>query len=455
MEEPRGEDEGITVKELAFLKDLLGNEDKVNEVLRSRFPKIAANEMTTEEAINNLRCCYHDIIAFLRRYMDMSEENFKLVSTWIIGTYFHKQFSSYPFLFINAMRGSAKSRLLRIISALQFNGNGQIQNNISEAVTFRTAKDRGLILDEFEHIGSKEKSMLRELLNSAYKKGGNVSRMKKVKFNGQEKQVVEVFDLYTPIALANIWGIEEVLADRCFTITLEKSGKAGVIKKIENFDDHPAIKHIKQKLNELCVVMCSVVMGKNTIEAWNNYIDSIHSKEITTLNNTYTLTTYNYITTLIEDKELLELFKKLDESNIDGRNLELCFPLIMISKFFGNNEFNEILDTIKNIVKGRKTEELAESKDVSLFDFISRVNYRFEFVQVNTLTKEFREYLAEFDDEDKWLNPKWMGRALKRLNLIVKKQRASRGIEVMLDIDKAKEKILHFKRHEEKDVSNE
>jgi hypothetical protein len=41
-----------------------------------------------------------------------------------------------------------------------------------------------------------------------------------------------------------------------------------------------------------------------------------------------------------------------------------------------------------------------------------------------------------------------MGRALKRLNLIIKKQRASRGIEVMLNIDKAKEKMVHFKRHE-------
>ncbi len=36
----------------------------------------------------------------------------------------------------------------------------------------------------------------------------------------------------------------------------------------------------------------------------------------------------------------------------------------------------------------------------------------------------------------KWLNSKWIGRALKRMNLNKSKKRTSSGIEVMLNIEK-------------------
>ena len=45
------------------------------------------------------------------------------------------------------------------------------------------------------------------------------------------------------------------------------------------------------------------------------------------------------------------------------------------------------------------------------------------------------------EQDDKWLNEKWLGRALKRLKLIVDKRRLGSGIEVTLDIKKAKQKV--------------
>ena len=44
-----------------------------------------------------------------------------------------------------------------------------------------------------------------------------------------------------------------------------------------------------------------------------------------------------------------------------------------------------------------------------------------------------------------WINPRWMGRALKRLALTKEKVRKSKGIEVILDVYKAQEKIKMFK----------
>ena len=53
--------------------------------------------------------------------------------------------------------------------------------------------------------------------------------------------------------------------------------------------------------------------------------------------------------------------------------------------------------------------------------------------------------ILDYDDEGKWLNSRWVGRALKRLKLTSSKRRLSRGVEVTLDINRAREKLKLFK----------
>ena len=121
------------------------------------------------------------------------------------------------------MRGSGKTRILKLIASMS--KNGEVLGSLSEAVLFRTAKGRTICIDEFEKVGSHENQALRELLNAAYKKGQKIKRMKKA----GDEYVVEEFDIYTPICMANIWGMDEVLGDRCITIVLEKSNDLSTI----------------------------------------------------------------------------------------------------------------------------------------------------------------------------------------------------------------------------------
>ena len=117
------------------------------------------DELSKYMVVNGLNKCYEDIISFLKQWVDIPENDMKIVALWIMGTYFHKEFNAYPYLFFNAMRGSGKTRLLTIISWLQRNGTGQLLNNPSEPVIFRTATERGLIFDEFESQKNKEKQI--------------------------------------------------------------------------------------------------------------------------------------------------------------------------------------------------------------------------------------------------------------------------------------------------------
>jgi hypothetical protein len=373
---------------------------------------------------------YELIIQVLKRYCDLDERYYSLIAIWIIGTYTHNDFPSYPYLFFNAMKGSGKSRLLRLICYLS--KDGCMLNSLTEAVMFRTKGTLGI--DEFEGLNRKGKEALSELLNSAYKKGIKVKRMKKVKtFSGEEQQVEE-FDVYRPIILANISGMDSVLADRCFTIILNKSNKPGITKRVELFEKDEDIHFIKEFPFEKCS-RCSVDV---LLKEYNYYLDEIYNT--TTLT---TLTTYPTLTTLttLQEKNL-SFFNKLNDVGIDGRNLELSISLLIIANSLSDEIFNELIKTFQTIVEEKKKEDVVENLDVSLLDYLSQEVDKEEFVAIRDIFNNFKGFVRIEED---WFNEKWMGRALKRLGLIKEKKRMNYGVIIKLDYKKSQDKIRMFK----------
>jgi len=408
--------------------------------------------------IITLKQVFNQIKELISEYLDIPEEHKTIISLWIIGTYFHDKFETYPYLFFNAMRGSGKTRALKLITSLA--KNGQLLTSLTEAVLFRTIGTLGI--DEFESLASREKQALRELLNASYKKGVKIIRMKKKKTLDGESQVAEEFEPYRPIVMANIWGIEEVLGDRCITIILEKSQCSYFTKLIEDFNLKPEIQQIKCSLcsynintkNNYTALeglkspnlrysaknVVSVVSIKNMIKIWNNYVKSVHSI-ITTFTTQTTQNYTNYTKNTLTKEE--EIFcKAVDETGLNGRHLELYFPLFLIAKEVGEDVFKEILETAKKTIEARKIDEIVESRDVLIYHLASNQESN-KFYKIQDLTSIFRLIVGE-DDSD-WLNSKWVGRALKRLNLIVQKRRTGTGMEVMINVDKAKQKSLMFK----------
>ena len=413
-----------------------------------------ANELErnrTPEEI--LRDNYYKIIDTIDYYLDIKPEYQNLAALWIIGTYLHKQFDSYPFLFINAMRGSGKSRLLRLITKLS---QGKMTNSLTEAVLFRTKNM--LAIDEFEGIGQKEKTALRELLNSAYKKGTTVQRMRERKIFGEKKMVVDEFEVYRPIVMANIWGMDEVLGDRCISLQLEKSADPSKTMIMEAFDTDEIIKMILAQF-DWCS-LCSVVSSQNIYTTWNSFIKDkyINSTNIHYIHNIHTLQTTlnntNNNQTTIEQLKVIDLesfFAKVMDAGISGRNLEIFMPLFMVAKIIGEDILTFTIRTAGEIISERRQEEQTESKDVMLFDFVSKLDSGINYYPISQLTKDFRFFTESCEE---WINERWIGRALKRLSLVVSKRRQSHGIEIIVNVAKAKEKIKMFKGDEEKKDAN-
>jgi len=351
-----------------------------------------------------------------------------------MGTYFHDCFSSYPYLYFNAMKGSGKSRLLNLIKILS--KNGEKLTSVTEAVLFR---ERGtLCIDEFEGIGKKGSENLRELLNTAYKKGGKVKRMRKVKSKDGESQEVEEFEVFRPIAIANIYGLEEVLSDRCIEMILEKSNNPIITKLVENFDRNFQIMEVLEAISKGNGSFGSFgVVFEKAQDGWNEYINPV--KKIKK-NNT-SIISNTPITSITSITSIHTLYNKINKMNLDGRDLELFLPLYLLAEKCG--VLDKMLKISKEITKVKKEGDVYVSKDVELYDFISQFPDTKDFIKVAELNSQFRTFIGS-EEKDKLPNTWWLGRALKRLKLIKEKKR-SNGVLVILDIEKAKEKIKMFK----------
>lgn len=365
---------------------------------------------------------YINLKDLLKKYCDLDEKAYPIVATWIIGTYYHQLFHSYPYLFLNAMKGSGKTRTLKLITDLS--KDGEILLQPTEAVLFRTTGTLGI--DEAEGIARKGMENLRELLNGCYKKGSKIKRMKQKRdSDGSVKQVVEEFDIYRPLVLANINGMEDVLGDRCINIVLERSNTFGIIKLAEIWQTEKIFKKTKELLNQCS--LCSVVHPDKLYTEWNNYIYTNYI-----LHTNYTNYT-NYT----------QLFKSLDLMDLTGREVELCLPLLFIGWHISEKVYKELHYSIENYMVERKKEQFNESKDIMLIDMISQ-DTEPGFQSIKNLVKKFLDFTQE-DNEDNEINPKWMGRALKRLNLVVDKKRMAGGVYVILNIEKAQEKIKQYR----------
>lgn len=410
-------------KKIKLPKDITEEISKMGEkqfesFIRDNFKEDDDKEKRSKELLLE---AYENIIEILKKYVDINPIYHPIVAIWIIGTYLHHQFRSYPFLFFNAMKGSGKTRILNLIAYLS--NNGEIQQNMTEAVMFRT--NGTLCIDEFEGITRRGNENLRELLNAAYKKGSKVKRMKQKKTDKGVEQVVEEFDVFRPICLANIWGLENVLGDRCISVVLEKSSNQKITRLVEIFDEDILTTRTKQLLIGNSVVWCSVVTVGEGYRKWNEYVT-----------NNYTTThTNNYI-------KLHSLFDRIKDSNLDGRNLEITMPLLIIANTLGEDVLNSLMSSIEHIMEDRKVDDIYNNKDVSLIDFVSQEMPKEEFISISELTRKFKEFIGESED---WINSRFVGRCLERTKLILKKKRLSTGIYVMLNYAKAQEKIKMFK----------
>lgn len=172
----------------------------------------------------------------LRRVVEMSPEASTAISLWLIGTYVHDAFEAFPYIWLNGVKGSGKTRVLEFVNETAY--HAEMNMRMSDSALFRKVDQHHCTLcyDEAEnllvHGNDKSESQDRvSLINGGYRKSGSVELTEKDK-DGNFKPVR--FRSYSPKALASIQPIDEALQSRCLLINMLVARDTG--KSKENFN---------------------------------------------------------------------------------------------------------------------------------------------------------------------------------------------------------------------------
>ncbi len=158
-------------------------------------------------------------------------EHYSLLAAWVVGTYFHRLFLTFPRLALMGEKESGKSKTLAFMSTLSFNGLHRLAP--TPAVLFRLieALRPTLCLDEMEGLAREDRREILGIINAGYKVGGAVDRTE-----GTETRRVVSYDVYAPMALAGIRGLNETTEDRTIPIILQR----GIRPDLLNAEVDPA-----------------------------------------------------------------------------------------------------------------------------------------------------------------------------------------------------------------------
>ena len=378
---------------------------------------------TDEEIVARLPLVWKTLLEVLDTYLDLGEDERHILACWIIAAPYKQYFEAFPILFINASKGSGKTRLLKLIEALI--PESILVVSLTESSLFRMCEVKLCILiDEAERLGAKEKVALKELLNGCYKKGGKVVRVE-----GDKVKTVKEFSVYNPVALANIWGLESVLADRCITIVLQKSTEPRIINTPEMFGRDSRIAALQTYFEQSLVYVGSCIeMG--VLEPVYRKLLPFYIFIHTTLP---TLTYTNY--------DINKFLSSVQECRLDGRNLELWLPFFVVNfvieesatKGTYTNLFSKILELSKTRSKVKDEDELTSDKDTNLAVLLYTYIHGKE---PTLLTKDFITYFEQENGKADWLSAEVLGRFLKRAGVIESKRRLAKGFEFKISIPK-------------------
>jgi DNA primase catalytic core len=190
------------------------------EGLEQRYSAEAVAGFVEGTRSGDLPLTYERVRTLLGQYLDFADPNtYEFLTAWIIGTYVHVLFNYYPYVHFNGTKSVGKSKALRLLAALSFNGIWCV--SISEASQFRLIESFQLTmcLDETEDLNQKQLGEKRALLLGGYEKGSGVYRTER---RGDAFVPVR-YNNFSPRALASIEGLEDVIGSRTVQIPMERS----------------------------------------------------------------------------------------------------------------------------------------------------------------------------------------------------------------------------------------
>jgi len=401
---------------------------------------------------------YNEVKQIVMKYVDFSDEKYyDLVSLWIIGTYFHRLFAAYPYLWIHGIKGSGKTTLGDVIRVLSFNSIKV--TNTSLSATFRAVESTSgtFILDEGERINRDEE--LRLLFNAGYKRGEGAIRVDETRKKGAKKFVVRRFDVYSPKVIISIDQIHHVTAHRSIRIIMMRTIREDIASR-EVIDDPAVWREIRRKLHTL------YLRKWRDIKQIYDQLDTFEGLASALCGGDFRMkecsSDRNEEVQIGSNMYCNRVCKIIDSFTTDSRAYELFRPLLALAIFFereGVSIFPVFVDLVLKVLDDRKMETRTESSEIYLIETLNDLlNERGDgWYSLSEITSHTRNY-AETDGDfylSKTITSRWVSKVLKRYDF--SKKRMARGTQVLITKEKLEDLMKRLgiedlkERNEEKE----
>jgi Protein of unknown function (DUF3631) len=175
-----------------------------------------------------------EIEQYLSKYMVFPTEGLRFtVALWIIGTYLHKDVDVFPYLSITAAtKRAGKTRLLELLKILCANSQWMTGGTGPSILYMIRDEAPTLLFDEAERLSSESTGIMREAMNSGYKKGQTIPRVGGSDGDGNKR--TEHWPSYCPKAFSLIGDVNDTLRDRSIIVQL-KRGTPEQMDKLTRF----------------------------------------------------------------------------------------------------------------------------------------------------------------------------------------------------------------------------
>lgn len=341
---------------------------------------------------------YEMLLETWRKYIWLKhDEDYHILTAFTLGTYVHRLWMYFPYLWLHGNKASGKSTILEMLQALSF--QGERASNISPAALFRLvdALRPTLLIDEAEQLANTKNPAMIELsclLNDGYKKGGEVKRVA----GDRDAMRVESFEAYGPKVIASVRFIGSVLASRTIRLDMVSPGK----KKLTEIKSHKLefAKAFRKKFPEI----------RNKLYCWMfQHFDEL--KDIF--------------------DSTLERMAKIEQ--MDGRELELWAPLVSIGRLADEDKdldaHCQLLKAWQRRNESRNLEDLTTQEKVIWAIWIAikgnRVNEDLDgYMLKNDLVSAVNDVVTEYFDWEHDVKMNSITRALRSVEAAEDEKRA-------------------------------
>lgn len=312
---------------------------------------------------------FDEVQTQFKLYIDLQHQaEYDLAVCWNVATYYLPLFSTFPILHPHGYKECGKSHLLTFNSLIAFNGMLDLPSTSSLFRQAETATPT-LCIDDFEECfgknAEKKEDFLR-LLRIGYKRGGKVSRI-----NKDKGMSVEHFEVFLPIALANVRGMTDILASRAITLIMLKTTRSEI-----NQHDYNLIEPI-----------------------WSDLRDKL------------------YVSTLQNWKQVRKAYADIENIGLYGRELELWRPLLAVAKCALSDErYNALLAYAKESGE-HKLVDSTDNPEAKLLQVIAKLygdaGEKAEVISNKELTDAFNLELGLVDKKELF-KPKRVANMMKK-----------------------------------------